>query len=111
MSASVRVKVDIDKDALRRAVYGMPGTLDAVEDAAEKICDRANRMCAGFKSGIRHDPKTRQRQGGTQAKYGVKADKMRRTGPCAVPMGIVFNENYAALKDTHQNNTLLKAMG
>ena len=104
------VKFEIDEKALLEFVGEHDESI--VRDATERIHDRASSMSAGFKSGIRHDPKTRQRQGGTPAKYDKKkTEPRRRTGPYAVPVGIVHTGNYAATLDNHQNNTLLKALG
>ena len=107
----VEVDIDIDENALRRVVYGMPETMEMIEDATSDVCDRANAMAAGYRTGIWHDPKTRERRGDTPAKYDKKAEPRRQSGPCAVPTGIVFNGNYAALKENNEHNTLLKAMG
>ena len=108
----VEVDIDIDENALRRVVYGMPETMEVIEDATSDICDRANAMAAGFKSTVGHDPRTGERRGGTPAKYDTKkTEPRRRTGPSAVPVGIVHTGNYAAAKDNTENNTLLKALG
>ena len=108
----VEVTLDIDMNSVRRVVYGMPETVRLIEDATTDIYDRASSMSAGFKSGIRHDPKTRERQGGTPAEYSMKnAEQRRKGGPYAVPVGIVGTGNYASEKDNLQNNTLLKALG
>lgn len=107
----VEVTLDIDMNSVRRVVYGMPETMEVIEDATSDICDRANDMAAGYRTGIWHDPKTRERRGDTPAKYDKKAEPRRQSGPYAVPVGIVNPGNYAAMKDNHQNNTLLKALG
>ena len=98
------VKFEIDEKALLEFIGQHDESI--VRDATEQIHDRASSMSAGFKSGIRHDPKTRQRQGGTQAKYDSNVEKHKGTH-----VGIVHTGNYAAMKDNHQNNTLLKALG
>ena len=102
--ASVTVKTDFGP-GWKRAIYKTQEVADAVTEEAERIAARANSMSAGFRTGIFHDHATGETRGNTQPRYEAKPAQMRE----GKPIGIVVTANYAAQKDTLENNTLLKA--
>lgn len=121
--ASVSMKVDISQQALERAVNFSTGTRTALARESNAIAARANGM-ATEKTGIWHETganHTPGKTGGTwhdhggnyktvgdqEARYGTKPVIIGKDGY----IGIVYTANYAAIKDNHKNNTLLKAKG
>lgn len=100
------LEIEWDMAALGRAAGLSEDTREAVEAAADEIAGRANSLGAGHVTKIWRDPKTGERKGGTQARYGSKI----RTGQYA-HVGIVHTANYSAMQDNAESNTLLKARG
>lgn len=95
-----------DDAAIRAAINTAEGTADALEAKAAQIAARANALSSGFRTGIFHDHATGETRGNTRPEY---ASNVRRFGQ--VPVGLVYTANYAAQKDTYENNTLLKSIG
>ena len=62
-------------------------------------------MSAGFRTGIYHDHETGETLGNTQPRYEGDVGPDKR-----FVVGIVYPKNYAAMKDNHKNNTLLKSI-
>lgn len=121
--ASVSVKVDISEKALERVINESPETKSAINSLSNQIANRANAMAQEI-SGIWHEtgkPHNPERKGGewvgsskdfptiggVEARYDSKPAKLGSDGL----VGIVFSANYAAQKDNHLHNTLLKAKG
>ena len=103
--ADVSVTVKLDP-GWQKKVLNLPPVKDELTNEARKLEAKANALSAGFKSGIWHDPKTRQKKGGTPAVYGMK--RAQRFG--SAPVAIVYTANYAAKKDNIKNNTLAKVL-
>lgn len=101
-----RFYVEIDESALKHAVNHADGVKGVLEAKTAEITGRANAMGAGFRTGRFYDRAERKLKGNTQPEY---AGDVRRTGQGYV--GLVHPKNYAAMKDTHLHNTLLKARG
>lgn len=89
-----------------RTVKQMGSVKTALTKEANAMKASANGMSAGFRSGIRIDPKTREKIGNTPARYGAKPAKETEDGAVA----LVYTANYAAQKDNMLHNTLLKAV-
>lgn len=104
--ASVTVKVDISQKSLEHAVNYAEGTKSALVSKSSQIARAANSMSSGFRTGFYHRDHKSPAIGGTSPVYSSDV-KMGRKGY----VGIVHPSNYAAMKDNHQNNTLLKAKG
>ena len=83
-----------------------PQVKGKVSQLAGAYADRCNELGAGFRTGYWHDPQTHEKKGGTQPHY--VADKATETESGCV--AIVHPKNYAAMKDNHEHNTMLKAM-
>ena len=103
-SPRVTVKVDVSERSLERAVSYAKGTEAALRKYASKIERRANSMGASFKTGKYHRDHQSPAVGGTKPRYGSDVELGRKGY-----VGIVHPENYAAMKDNHLHNTLLKA--
>ncbi|MBQ9003115.1 MAG: hypothetical protein IJ087_14790 [Eggerthellaceae bacterium] len=90
--------------ALKKAV----GAAARAEVAARtrKAAAAANSMSAGYRTGLYHRDHESPAVGGTAPRY--EPDVRDYDG---WPVGIVYTGNYAAMKDNHENNTLLKAKG
>ena len=69
----------------------------------------ANALSAGFRTGLYHRDHKSPAVGNTQPKYASALGESKRTP--AIPVGLVYTANYAAMKDNALNNTLLKARG
>lgn len=103
--ADVTVKVEM-LPGWEKTVMRMEPVKSALSKEANAMKSSANAMSAGFRSGIRIDPKTRERIGNTPARYGSKPAKETEDGAVA----LVYTANYAAQKDNMLHNTLLKAV-
>lgn len=106
MADNVSVKVEIDSRGLKHAVAFAHGTEAALRKYTDKIKSRANSMAAGYTTPKWHDHKTGETKGGTKAAYDGDVILGRKGY-----VGIVYPANYAAQKENHQHNTLLKAKG
>ena len=106
MASNVTVKVVIDEQALERAVKFAPGTATALRTNVKERKAFANALAAGYRTGIYHDFKTGEKKGDTPARYDGNVKKMGDGY-----LGIVYTANYAAQKENHEHNTLLKAKG
>lgn len=93
-----------DDDALKEVVA--KAARPAIEAKTGQITSAANAASAGFRTGYYHRDHKSPAVGGTQPRY--TGDVEEHDG---WPVGLVNTGNYAAMKDNHQNNTLLKARG
>lgn len=100
-----KVSVRWNMAALGRCVGRAPETVEAVTRATEGIKSSANAMGAGFRTGLYHRDHKSPAVGNTQPVYD---GDVRQTSKSVV--GIVHTGNYAAMRDNHENNTLLKAV-
>ena len=100
------VQIRIDPNKLRSLAFTSEGTRQLVDEKTRKVASTAESLSAGFRTGLYHRDHKSPGVGNTQPKYGKDA---RIMGKSAV--GIVYTGNYAAMKDNHENNTLLKARG
>ena len=104
--ASVVLNVVLDPDAPQR-IFQLPQCKAALTKHAKEIADRANAMSSGFRTGLYYRNHETPPVGNTQPQYGYKpaintADRS---------VALVIEKNYAAMKDDHLHNTLLKARG
>lgn len=99
------VVIKIDDAKLRKLAFGSDGTKSLVESATSQVTSNANAMGAGFRTGLYHRDHKSPAVGNTQPVY--KGD-VRKFGRKYV--GIVVTGNYAAMKDNHLHNTLLKSL-
>lgn len=106
-SGGVRVDVRMSPD-FENIIKTQDGVADAVTDGASQICGRANALGSGFRTGYYHRDHKSPAVGGTAPAYGYeKAERSTKYGYVST----VHPLNYAAMKDTYENNTLLKAKG
>lgn len=96
----------VDEDAARELVEKSDGLRSLVESKCEVIAQAANASSAGnlTQETVRWD--TKEHVGGTAPAY-ISRVKYGRKGL----VGIVSTGNYAARKDNHENNTLVKSIG
>lgn len=99
------VEFKIDDDKLDRLVGNSQGTFSLVAGKTNLVASNANGMSAGFRTGKYHRDHKSPAVGGTQPHY--KHDVQKRG---KFPVGIVVTGNYAAMKDNHMHNTLLKSL-
>lgn len=99
------VQIRIDPNKLRSLAFASEVTRQLVDEETRKVASNANSMGAAYRTGFYHVDHKSPAVGGTQPVY--KADTQRR-GKTYV--GIVATGNYAAMKDNHLHNTLLKAL-
>lgn len=100
-----KVTVSLDGKKLYEAVQESDGLPDAIQSVASRIASNANALGSSFRTGIFHDHETGETLGDTQPQYGYDVARKGRS-----IIGIVMPKNYAAMKDTHENNTLLKSI-
>ena len=97
-------ELTIYEDKLKQLVDTSPETGALLQSHVVATVDAANAMSAGFRTGIYHreDGTT---VGNTQPRYAGDTQKSRG---CYI--GLVHPDNYAAMKDNHERNTMLKAL-
>lgn len=98
-------EVEINQGKLREAVQDAEGLPTALGDAVSQIAGRANAIGSGYRTGIWHDHASGEKRGGTQPVYEGDVQRRGRS-----QVGIVHPGNYAAMKDNHLHNTLLKSI-
>lgn len=110
--ADATIKVVMDSN-WEETIKTMPAVKAVVTKEAKKICDTANSLSSGFKSGIYVDKKTNTTIGNTPAQYGSMNAKVYpdRNGAGSTSVALVYTKNYAAQKDNLLHNTLTKAIG
>ena len=99
------VRIVLDDAKVRKAINDSEGTEGAIQRIAYGIAGRANAMSAGFRTGRYYDRTEGRLKGDTKPRY--ESDTQKR-GKSVV--GLVYTGNYAAMKDNHQHNTLLKSI-
>ena len=104
--ASVKLDVVLDPDAPRK-IFQSSECKEALTKHAKEIADRANAMSSGFRTGLFYRNHESPPVGNTQPQYGYKPAVNTAEGSVA----LVIEKNYAAMKDDHLHNTLLKARG
>lgn len=95
----------IDGQKVKRAIGDSGSMRNLMESQVSRITANANSMSAGFRTGIYHPDHKSPHVGGTQPVYGGDVRKFKGD-----LVGIIHPENYAAMKDNHKNNTLLKSI-
>ena len=98
-----RWDVQIDEGKLWKAINDADGTQRMISDMASDMASMANALGSGFRT--KRVSIKGKKVGGTQPRYASDAKKFNRTF-----VGIVHPINYAAMKDNHLHNTLLKSM-
>ena len=99
-------RIEIDTQALEHAVNNADGMQGVLNAKVQEITARANAMGASFRTGRFYDREENKLKGNTQPEYAGDVQKRSRGY-----IGLVHPANYAAMKDTHLHNTLLKAGG
>lgn len=107
--ASTLVITSIDKDPIK--IFQSQECKEAVTNLAKEIASKANSMSAHFRTELFYPPGSNEpleNVGNQQPKYGaINAINSAKSGCVA----LVVEANYAAIKDNHLHNTLLKAKG
>ena len=99
------VEFTIDDEKLWNLIDKGQGTYTLVSRVTDKVASNANTMSAGFRTGLYYRDHKAPPVGNTQPKYGSNVRKGKKG-----PVGIVYTGNYAAMKDNHLHNTLLKSL-
>lgn len=100
-----QTKVEVDHKSAMAAINNAPGLPAALERATSGVTSRANALGAGYRTAKYHDHKTGETRGDKAPIYVGDVMKGKKG-----PIGIVHPKNYAAMKDNHLHNTLLKSM-
>ena len=96
--------IDWDEKKLERAVREAEGLEAPLKEAVDSITSRANAMSSDFRTQLFY--RNGVRVGGTQPRYAGDVRRAKR-----LVVGLVYPKNYAAMRDNHENNTLLKSGG
>ena len=96
------VKVDWDDEAVMAA---MAQAEDQIQALTAETAARANAMGSGFRTGLYYPDHKSPPIGDTAPEYAHDVRTFRN----GYPVGIVYTGNYSAMRDNHENNTLLKS--
>lgn len=99
------VEIVIDGAKVKQAIANAETLDDKLLIAVNEIAAKANALGAGYRTGKYHPNHKSPGVGGTQPKYAGDVQRFR-----GGPVGIVHPKNYAAMKDNHLHNTMLKAL-
>lgn len=99
------VEFRIDPAKLRKLAFTSDGTRALVEEKTRKVASTAQSLSSGFRTGLYHRDHKPPAVGGTPPVW--KQDVQRRGNTY---VGLVVTGNYAAMKDNHLHNTLLKSL-
>lgn len=104
--AKVRLKgVKVSDAKVKEAVRNAENLDGPLGDAVQRVTAQANALSSGYRTGRYHRNHESPAVGNTQPRYeGDVADRGKGK------LGIVHPANYAAMKDNHENNTLLKSL-
>lgn len=110
--ADATIKVVMDSN-WEETIKTMPAVKAVVTKEAKSICDTANSLSSGFRSGTYYDKETKKTIGNTPAQYGSMNAKVYpdRNGAGNTSVALVYTKNYAAQRDNLLHNTLTKAIG
>ena len=97
-------ELEIDEKALEKLVKTSDETKALISYHTTASVDAANAASASFRTAIFHRPNG-EVVGDTQPEYGGDVQDVRG---CWV--GLVHPKNYAAMKDNHERNTMLKSL-
>lgn len=98
-------RVEVNVSAAGRLCKA-PEVVAEVRRATEGIAQRANAASAGFRTGLYHREHLSPAVGNTQPYYAADVQVKSHAA-----VGIAYTANYAAMRDNHENNTLLKSIG
>lgn len=98
------LRIVLDMRSAERACCFQPQLEPILEQHSRRIAANATALGSGFKTAKWHDHETGETKGGKSPAYGSDVYKGKRGY-----VGIVHPENYAAMKDNHLHNTMLKA--
>ena len=104
------VRIEIDERKLKKVAFESDACYQLVLKKRDQTEANANAYSAGFTTREVIDFKTHKKVGGQQPKYRGSTRRFRTSDGVSIPVGIVYTANYAAMKDNHDHNTLLKAM-
>lgn len=104
------IRFDIDKRKLKKVAFESDGAYRLVMKARDSVEANANAYGGSFETKVVRDFKTHEKVGGTKARYGGGTKRFRTSEGISIPVGIVHPMNYAAMKDNHLHNTLLKSL-
>ena len=97
-------KIEIDEAALENLVKTSEETMALIQQHVTASVDAANAASASFRTAIFHRPGG-ETVGDTQPHYAGSVKLVRR---CWI--GLIHPKNYAAMKDNHERNTMLKSL-
>ena len=107
--ASVKLVItSVDEKPVK--IFQQTGCKGALTKMARQIASRANAMSADFRTGLWYPDNDRTKEpigGDKPPKYKALTAINTAEGATA----LVVTGNYAAIKDCHEHNTLLKAKG
>lgn len=102
---SFGVELFVDKEKIEEAIQDADGLPETLRGYVSQITAKANSLSSGYRTGYFYDRSKNQRFGGTQPKYSGDVKRVKRS-----VVGIIHPKNYAAMKDNHEHNTLLKSV-
>lgn len=104
-SAQTYLKIVVNEAKARHAINNAENLPQALEAKVGGIVGKANALGAGYRTGKYYRDHKSPPVGGTQPKYAGDVARGRDGY-----VGLVHPENYAAMKDNHLHNTLLKSI-
>ena len=104
-SAQTHLKIVVNKAKARHAINNAENLPQALEAKVGGIVGKANALGAGYRTEKYPRDHRSPAVGGTQPKYTGDVQRGKKG-----PIGLVHPENYAAMKDNHLHNTLLKSI-
>ena len=99
------VEFKIGDEKLWNLVCKGEGTFTLVSKVTDMVASNANSISSGFRTGLYYRDHKAPPVGNTAPVY---KHSTRRTGRTIT--GLVVTGNYAAMKDNHLHNTLLKSL-
>ena len=99
------LEIEIDGEKLYQAVQDAEGLRSLLQRETSRITANANANGSGFATGYYYRDHKAPAVGGTHPVYEGDVQRRKRT-----LVGIIHPANYAAMKDNHKNNTLLKSI-
>ena len=98
-------EVKVDAEKLKQVISNSDELRASMEKHVSRITANANAMSAGYRTGRFYDRAEGRLKGNTQPVYS--GDVQKRGGSL---VGLIHPGNYAAMKDNHEHNTLLKSI-
>lgn len=97
--------LELDDGKVYEAIQEGEGTPTVLGEFVTSVSAKANALSSAYRTGRFYDRSENRLKGDTQPRYAGNVEKHGKS-----QVGLVWTANYAAQKENHEHNTLLKSI-